>query len=85
MNELTREWIRKAEADLAVVREIAHSKPPLHDAVCFHCQQGAQKFLKGLMQEIGVAIPRTHDLAHLVFLLKPHRPTLRPLREAWRL
>src|SRR5687767_5073808 len=80
MKKLTREWVRKAEADLAVVRTIAAAKPPLHDAVCFHCQQAAEKYLKAVLQELGLPIPYTHDLAHLVLLITPHQATMKPLR-----
>jgi HEPN domain-containing protein len=36
--------------------------------------------LKGLLEENGLAIPRTHNLDDLLNLLGPHAPTLRPLR-----
>jgi hypothetical protein len=32
------------------------------------------------MQEIGLAIPRTHNLTDLIDLLLPHDSTLRPFR-----
>ncbi len=51
----------------------------MHDAVCFHCQQGAEKYLKALMEELGLAIPKTHDLAILVNTLLPHHAPLRSL------
>jgi HEPN domain-containing protein len=56
------------------------NKPPLHDQVCFHCQQSAEKYLKALLQELGVVPPRTHDLVRLLDLLLPHAPTLASLR-----
>jgi HEPN domain-containing protein len=55
-------------------------KPPVHDLVCFHCQQSAEKYLKALLQERGLVAPRTHDLLVLLDLLLPHEPTLQPLR-----
>jgi HEPN domain-containing protein len=82
MNKLTREWVAKAEADLAVVKRIGKAKPPLHDAACFHCQQAAEKYLKALLQELGLAVPHTHDLAALLELLLPHDTSLKSLRRA---
>ena len=44
-----------AEADLRGARNLAQAKPPLHDLVCFHCQQCAEKYLKALLEELGIA------------------------------
>ncbi len=54
--------------------------PPLHDAVCFHCQQCSEKYLKGHLEELGLAVPKTHDLDRLSMILLPHHPSLRRLR-----
>jgi HEPN domain-containing protein len=48
--------------------------------MCFHCQQAAEKYLKALLQEQGVPVPRTHDLGDLLDLLLPYDAALRPLR-----
>ena len=80
MKRLTREWIRKAEADLVVARQSRQSRRRLHDIACFHCQQCAEKYLKALLQELGVNVPRIHNLDDLLDLLKGHHPELRPLR-----
>jgi HEPN domain-containing protein len=80
MNRLTREWIRKAEADLAVARLAARQREPMHDAVCFHCQQSAEKYLKALLQESGLRVPRTHELLDLLNVLRLLHPALTPLR-----
>lgn len=48
--------------------------------VCFHCQQCAEKYLKGLMEELGLPVPKIHDLELLLTALQPHHPTLRSLR-----
>jgi HEPN domain-containing protein len=32
--------------------------------VCFHCQHAAEKYLKALLQEGGLVVPRTHDLVN---------------------
>jgi len=74
MKRLTAEWVRKAEADYLAARALAGKRLPLHDAVCFHCQQSAEKYLKALLKQAGVRIPRTHDLVALVSLLPPESP-----------
>ena len=55
-------------------------KAPVHDGVCFHCQQCAEKYLKALMEEIGLSIPKTHDLDVLLNDLKTHHAELRSMR-----
>jgi HEPN domain-containing protein len=60
--------------------ESRRSKVPLHDGVCFHCQQCAEKYLKGLMEEVGLPVPKIHDLEHLLTALISAYPTLRPFR-----
>jgi HEPN domain-containing protein len=80
MKKPTAEWVRKAEADHDTARTMSRKKLPPHDIVCFHCQQCAEKYLKGLMEELGLSVPKTHDLDDLLDLLLPHHPTLRSLR-----
>jgi HEPN domain-containing protein len=52
----------------------------VHDAVCFHCQQAAEKYLKALLCEAGLTVPRTHNLVALLPLVEPSAPQLRGLR-----
>ncbi|HVA45192.1 MAG TPA: HEPN domain-containing protein [Pirellulales bacterium] len=65
MKKATREWMRKAESDYRVAKEIASMKPMPTDEVCLHCQQAAEKFLKALLQELAVAFSKTHNLEAL--------------------
>ena len=75
MNPLTREWVEKAEEDFAVAqREAARGNPPPFNAICFHAQQCAEKYLKARLCEAGKAITRTHDLPTLLNDLIPARP-----------
>jgi HEPN domain-containing protein len=53
MLRLTARWVRKAEADVRGARKLAQDKVALHDLVCFHCQQAAEKYLKAFLQEHG--------------------------------
>lgn len=63
-----------------MARRCSHGKTPLHDGVCFHCQQCAEKYLKALLEEHGLIIPRTHNLDDLLNLLPPQYGTLSSLR-----
>jgi len=80
MKRHTAQWVLKAEDDMRVARNEAATAIPARDAVCFHCQQAAEKYLKVLLVELGLAVPRTHDLEGLLDLLVPHDSTLTPLR-----
>ena len=85
MKRLTREWVRKAEADFLAANTLVRGNVLLHDAVCFHCQQTAEKYLKAQLVELGLAVPRTHNLVALFPLLAPHFRSLMSLSAAPRL
>jgi HEPN domain-containing protein len=80
MKGSTREWVRKAESDFELAVTIAHGKKPFHDEQCFHCQQAAEKYLKGLLEEQNLSVKKTHELEELLDQLLPHHPSLRSLR-----
>ncbi len=79
MKRHTAQWVSKAEEDVDAARALAAQRPPRRDAASFHCQQAVEKYLKALLQELGAAVPRTHDLKQLLGLLLPHDATLAPL------
>ncbi|MGI8551807.1 MAG: HEPN domain-containing protein [Dehalococcoidia bacterium] len=69
MNVLAAEWADKAEADYRTAgRELKVIQGPNYDAVCFHAQQMAEKYLKALLQERAATFPRTHNLIELLEL-----------------
>jgi HEPN domain-containing protein len=76
MKRETARWVRKAEQDWEVAHKLAGETPPPRDVVCFHCQQAAEKYLKALLQENGLVVPRTHQLDDLLVLLLPGNATL---------
>lgn len=69
-------WVRKAEQDFTLVKKIENDRLKLHDALCFHCQQCVEKYLKALLVETGLTVPRTHDLDRLLMLLLPLHQSL---------
>jgi HEPN domain-containing protein len=72
MNSLTVEWIEKVEGDYATAkRELRVRRHPNYDAVCFHAQQAAEKYLKAFLQEQNAPFPKTHDLIELLALCVP--------------
>src|SRR5438132_1257322 len=77
MKKLTREWVRKAEADYRLALKIARGSEPFPDQQCFHCQQAAEKYLKALLEELGRPIQRTHQLIDVLRDVLPYHPSLR--------
>ena len=70
MNPAVAEWVAKAEGDfITASRELRVRKSPNYDAVCFHCQQCAEKYLKAFMQENKKHIPKIHYLLELIALI----------------
>jgi len=78
MKKDTRPWIRKAEADFKAASLIL--REDLNDAVCFHCQQCIEKYLKAMLVELGLPVPKTHDLGRLRALLVPIYPAMKRYR-----
>jgi HEPN domain-containing protein len=81
MTPLGRAWVRKAEEDRRAIVHLQSCRPRVHPVICFHCQQVAEKYLKALVHERGLPVPRTHDCGALIDLLLPTDPELRRL---WR-
>ncbi len=80
MNRETAQWVRKAEQDWKGARKLASESQSLRDIVCFLCQRASEKYLKALLQETGLVVPRTHELADIVDLLLPGDSSLTRLR-----
>ena len=82
MKPITSEWIEKAEGDFATARrELGAADRPNYDAVCFHAQQCAEKYLKAYLQEADIPIRRTHDLSELLTAVLSIEPTWKSMTE----
>ena len=69
MNPSVAECVTKAEGDfLTAGRELRARKSPNYDAVCFHAQQCAEKYLKAVLQEKNKHIPKIHNLLELMLI-----------------
>ena len=79
MKRLTSEWVQKAEEDYRVAEQLLSSPTAVFEAVCFHAQQCAEKYLKAWLAEQDLRIPRTHDLDLLGQLTSPTAPDVAAL------
>lgn len=64
----TQEWVRCAEEDfdVACTQFRRRTKRPATNAIGFHCQQCAEKYLKARLAEAGLTVPKVHDLVLLL-------------------
>jgi HEPN domain-containing protein len=75
--EYLKEWVDKAEEDYEVaITLVRKRKRPTPNAVCFHCQQCAEEYLKAFLVQHEVAFPKIHDLRELRRLAVVVDPTL---------
>lgn len=69
MNEVTAEWVAKAEEDFHSADGLLHSlEVPMANTASFHCQQCAEKYLKAFLTENLIRFERIHGLATLLDL-----------------
>ena len=75
MKAETREWVRCAEADFEAANALFRRRSnTLANPIGFHCQQCVEKYLKARLEELGLPVPKTHNLAALTALLQSHHP-----------
>ncbi|WP_350342992.1 HEPN domain-containing protein [Proteinivorax tanatarense] len=60
-----KEWQRLAEMDLKSAEYLLKMRPLPIEIICYHCQQSAEKYLKGYLILHGMNPPKTHDLSQL--------------------
>src|SRR5262245_731089 len=63
---LVQGWLIKAEHDLATARKLAEDPNPLLDTAIYHCQQAAEKAVKGFLAYQNQTVVKTHDVRFLV-------------------
>ena len=69
MNELTKEWVGKAENDFYSADILLYTaENPIPDSAAFHCQQCVEKYLKAFLQEHKIRFKYTHSLILLLDL-----------------
>lgn len=67
MNEAgwSSEWLDMAEMDLAAAEYLLGMRPVPVEIICYHCEQAAEKLLKGALTYFDAEPPKTHDLVRL--------------------
>ena len=63
--DIAEEWFKIADLDLSSAEFLQKMNPVPIEIICFHCQQSAEKYLKGFLALSGEDIKKTHDLIQL--------------------
>ena len=64
--EYVAEWLNYAKMDFKTAEHLLTLHPLPLEIICYHCQQAAEKYLKGyLVFEGTIEPPKTHDLVLL--------------------
>ncbi len=63
---LVQGWLIKALRDVATARKLAQDPSPLLDTAIYHCQQAAEKAVKGFLAYHEQTVVKTHDVRFLV-------------------
>jgi len=62
---IANEWFEFAKRDLESAKFLTNMHPIPIEIICYHCQQSAEKYLKGFVALNGSSIAKTHDLVIL--------------------
>lgn len=71
-------WLIKADNDIKIIEHelMLPESERVNDAICFHCQQAAEKYLKALLIFNESDVPKTHNIEYLQSLLKERHPDI---------
>jgi HEPN domain-containing protein len=75
----TRAWFAKAANDLRAAEHEFTAVPPLLSDIVFHCQQAAEKAMKGFLTWHNTPFSKTHSLEEIGEQCLGIGPTLKPL------
>ena len=63
--KLVDEWLFIANSDLESAIFLKNMHPIPFEIICFHCQQCAEKYLKGYLAQNEIKTRKTHDLIEI--------------------
>lgn len=77
-------WLKKAAYDLKAAEVDVAASPPLLEDALFHCQQAAEKAMKGFLTAHDIIFRKTHDLDQLAKTCEGLDSSLTPILDAAR-
>ncbi len=63
--DIAMEWFKMADLDFNSAKFLLNMRPMPFEIICYHCQQCAEKYLKGYMALKGLQPLKIHDLTIL--------------------
>ena len=63
--QIAKEWFFIADSDLSSAEFLQKMRPVPIEIICYHCQQSAEKYLKGFLALHAEPVTRSHDLIML--------------------
>lgn len=71
-DDYVKKWVMKAINDINIAKHelVQPDSEMVTDAICFHCQQSVEKFLKAYLVMKKIDIGKTHNLEFLLELCK---------------
>ena len=67
--EIVKHWIEKGDHDLGTAQVTFLYLPKYRDTIAFHCQQAAEKYLKGYLLFLDIPFQKKHSLNYLLGLI----------------
>ncbi|MEG1482152.1 HEPN domain-containing protein [Clostridium sp.] len=64
-SKISDEWFEFARRDLESARFLIRMDPFPIEIICYHCEQSAEKYLKGFLILNGKKVEKTHDIVLL--------------------
>lgn len=65
--DLINNWILKADKDLtSAEHELTFGEDAVTEAICFHSQQAAEKYLKAYLVFLEISFTKTHEIGELI-------------------
>ncbi len=59
-------WLKIASEDYEAALFLKNMKPSPLEIICFHCQQSAEKDLKGYLVQNNIIVQKTHNLDSII-------------------
>jgi HEPN domain-containing protein len=79
---LVQVWLMKAQHDLGSARKLAEGPDSYLDTALYHCQQAAEKAIKGLLVFFGEPFEKVHNIPVLIHRGIQHAPELEDLLDS---
>ena len=70
-SELINSWMGKADKDLLTAQHELSFPDAVTEAICFHCQQAVEKYLKAYLVFLGISFQKTHEIGELITKCEP--------------